>query len=69
MESTHSASDVTPPPAVVRKNIEGTKEYVRLAHDIGAPGVKVRPNGIPRGADLDETLRRIGEQARRSGRP
>ena len=36
-------------PAVVRKNIEGTMEYVRLAHDIGAPGVKVRPNGIPRG--------------------
>ena len=47
-------------PAVVRKNIEGTKEYVRLAHDIGAPGVKVRPNGIPRGADLDQTLRQIG---------
>jgi len=47
-------------PAVVRKNIEGTKEYVRLAHDLGAPGVKVRPNGIPKGADLDETLRRIG---------
>ena len=47
-------------PAVVRKNIEGTKEYVRLAHDIGSPGVKVRPNGIPRGADLDATLRQIG---------
>jgi sugar phosphate isomerase/epimerase len=47
-------------PAVVRANIDGTKAYVRLAHDIGAPGVKVRPNGIPRGADLDSTLRRIG---------
>ena len=43
-----------------RKNIEGTKEYVRLAHDIGAPGVKVRPNGIPKGADLEATLRQIG---------
>jgi sugar phosphate isomerase/epimerase len=47
-------------PAVVRANIEGTKEYVRLAHDIGAPGIKVRPNGVPRGADLDATLRQIG---------
>jgi sugar phosphate isomerase/epimerase len=47
-------------PAVVRKNIDGTKAYVRLAHDIGSPGVKVRPNGIPRGADLDTTLRQIG---------
>lgn len=47
-------------PDEVRKNIAGTKEYVRLAHDVGAPGVKVRPNGVPRGANLDETLRRIG---------
>jgi sugar phosphate isomerase/epimerase len=47
-------------PAVVRKNIEGTREYVRLAHDIGSPGVKVRPNGIPKGADREETYKRIG---------
>ena len=47
-------------PEVVRQNIEGTKAYVRLAHDVGAPGVKVRPNGIPKGADLDATLRQIG---------
>jgi sugar phosphate isomerase/epimerase len=45
----------------VRRNIVGTKEYVRLAHDLNAPGVKVRPNGLPPGADLDGTLRRIGE--------
>ena len=54
-------------PAVVRKNIEGTKEYVRLAHDLGAPGVKVRPNGIPRGAELDATLRQIGRALREVG--
>jgi sugar phosphate isomerase/epimerase len=47
-------------PDVVRKNIEGTKEYVRLAHDVGAPGVKVRPNGVPKGADPDATFRQIG---------
>ncbi len=47
-------------PAVVKKNIEGTKEYVRLAHDLGAPGVKVRPNGVPAGADPDATFRQIG---------
>ena len=54
-------------PAVVRKNIEGTKEYVRLAHDIGSPGVKVRPNGIPSGADLDGTLRQIGRALQEVG--
>jgi sugar phosphate isomerase/epimerase len=47
-------------PAVVRMNIEETKAYVRLAHDVGSPGVKVRPNGIPRGANLDPTLKQIG---------
>lgn len=57
----------SPDPDVVRKNIEGTKEYVRLAHDLGAPGVKVRPNGIPKGADVDATLRQIGEALREVG--
>ena len=55
-------------PATVRKNIEGTKEYVRLAHDVGSPGVKVRPNGIPRGANLDETLRQIGRALHEIGK-
>lgn len=54
-------------PAEVRRNIEGTKAYIELAHDVGAPGVKVRPNGIPRGADLDATLRRIGRALREVG--
>ena len=52
----YQASD----PAVVKQNVEGTKEYIRLAHDLGALGVKVRPNGVPRGADLDATFRQIG---------
>ena len=47
-------------PAEVRRNIDGTKAYVRLAHDVGAPGIKVRPNGVPRGSDPEETFRRIG---------
>lgn len=54
-------------PAEVAKNIEGTKEYVRLAHDLGAPGVKVRPNGVPKGADLDATLRQIGRALHQVG--
>lgn len=55
-------------PSEVKHNIEGTKEYVRLAHDLGAPGVKVRPNGIPKGADLDATLRQIGAALHEVGR-
>lgn len=48
-------------PDEVRRNIEGTKEYIRLAHDVNAPGVKVRPNGIPNGADPEDTFKQIGE--------
>ena len=47
-------------PAEVRRNIEGTKEYVKLAHDVGAPGVKVRPNGLPDSVPVEKTLEQIG---------
>lgn len=47
-------------PAEVRKNVDGTKAYVRLAHDIGAPGVKVRPNGVPKGEAPESAFARIG---------
>jgi hypothetical protein len=53
----------SPDPAELRKNIEGAKEYARLAADVGAAGFKVRPNGFPpRGAVPEETtLRQIGQ--------
>jgi sugar phosphate isomerase/epimerase len=47
--------------AVVKKNIESCKAFIQLAADLGARGVKVRPNGIPRGAELDKTLEQIGK--------
>lgn len=48
-------------PAVVRKNIDETKEWVKLAKDVGAPGVKVRPNGLRKDVPPDQTLRQIGK--------
>jgi sugar phosphate isomerase/epimerase len=49
-------------PAEVRRQVEGTKEYIELAHDLGCVGVKVRPNGVntDKGVPLDVTLRQIG---------
>ena len=49
--------------AVVRKNIDETKEWIKLAKDIGSPSVKVRPNGLPRNAKVPEekTLEQIGK--------
>jgi sugar phosphate isomerase/epimerase len=50
-------------PAVVRKNIDETKEWIKLAKDLGSPSVKVRPNGLPRNAKVPEekTLEQIGK--------
>jgi len=54
-------------PAEVRRNIEGTKEYTKLAADVGSPGVKVRPNGVPDGVPLEKTLEQIGRALREVG--
>lgn len=48
-------------PQVVRRNIEETKEWVKLAAEVGAEGVKVRPNGFVEGVAHEVTLRQIGE--------
>jgi sugar phosphate isomerase/epimerase len=50
-----------PDPAVVRKNIEICKQFVQLAADIGGRGVKVRPNGLPKGVAVEKTLEQIGK--------
>ena len=47
--------------AAVRKNIDETKEWVKLAKDIGSPSVKVRPNGLVKGVPEEKTLEQIGK--------
>ncbi|HVG97946.1 MAG TPA: sugar phosphate isomerase/epimerase family protein [Chloroflexota bacterium] len=56
-------------PAVVRANIEGTKRYCQLAKDVGAGGVKVRPNGHQEAAGVprEQTLDQIGTALRECG--
>jgi sugar phosphate isomerase/epimerase len=48
-------------PKVVRKNVEDCKQFVKLVADIGGKGVKVRPNGVPKGADPQKTFEQIGK--------
>jgi sugar phosphate isomerase/epimerase len=54
-------------PATVRANIEETKRWCQLAEDVGAHGVKVRPNGLPKDADLQKTLAQIGTALKECG--
>jgi sugar phosphate isomerase/epimerase len=51
----------SPDPAVVKKNIETCKQFVELVADLGGKGVKVRPNGLPKGVPVEKTLEQIGK--------
>lgn len=57
----------TPDPAKLRQDIEATKEYIVLAQDVGATGVKVRPNGLPKEVPAEKTLEQIGKSLRELG--
>jgi sugar phosphate isomerase/epimerase len=57
----------TPDQAKLRADIAATKEYIVLAHDVGAPGVKVRPNGLPKEVPIEKTLEQIGRSLREIG--
>jgi len=52
-----------PDPAQLRKEIEGTKEYVLLAQDVGALGFRVFPNALlaNKGIPEEQTMRQIGK--------
>jgi sugar phosphate isomerase/epimerase len=57
----------TPDQQKLRKDITATKEYIILAHDVGATGVKVRPNGLPKDVPVEKTLEQIGRALRELG--
>ncbi|HTI71988.1 MAG TPA: sugar phosphate isomerase/epimerase family protein [Candidatus Limnocylindria bacterium] len=57
----------TPDAAKLKKDIEDAKAYMVLAHDIGATGIKVRPNGLPKEVPVEKTLEQIGRSLRELG--
>ena len=58
----------SPDPDVVRKNVDDCRAFCALAADLGARGVKVRPNGLPKGGELARTLDQIGKALRDCGK-
>ena len=50
-----------PDAATVRRNVDETKAWVKLARDLGSPSVKVRPNGLPKDVPEEKTLEQIGK--------
>jgi len=51
----------SPDRSELKRNIEGTKEYVKLARDVGATGIRVFPNAFVDGVDKDKTMEQIGK--------
>lgn len=49
----------SPDPKVLRQNIDGTKDYIKLCKDIGALGIKVKPNYLPPEVPREKTIAQI----------
>ena len=58
----------SPDQSVVRQNVETCKSFVLLAKDVGAKGVKVRPNALPQDVPVEKTLEQIGKALSECGR-
>ena len=52
----------------LKLSIEGTKEYIKLSHDIGGSGVKVKPNRFHDGVPHEKTLEQIGKSLNEVGK-
>jgi sugar phosphate isomerase/epimerase len=57
----------TPDQAKLRKDMEATRAYILLAQDVGATGIKVRPNALPEEVPPEKTLAQIGRALRELG--
>lgn len=57
-----------PDQAILRHNIDQTKEYIRLCKDIGATGIKVKPNGLPANVPKEKTIAQIAASLNEIGK-
>ncbi|MCL4190310.1 MAG: TIM barrel protein [Thermoguttaceae bacterium] len=45
----------------LKKAIENTKAWIKLSHDCGGTGVKVKPNDLPKNVPQEKTIEQIGK--------
>jgi sugar phosphate isomerase/epimerase len=50
-----------PEPEKLKASIEGTKAFIKLSHDCGGSGVKVKPNSFHKNVDREVTIEQIGK--------
>jgi len=51
----------SPDPDELKKQIEGSYDLIKLCHDIGATGLKVKPNFMPPEVEPEKTIAQIAE--------
>jgi sugar phosphate isomerase/epimerase len=64
---TNQAFD-SPDPRQVERSIEGARAFVRLSHDCGGSGVKVKPNDFHPNVSHEKTIQQIGKSLNVLGR-
>jgi len=57
-----------PDQKILRENIEQTKEYIKLCKDIGATGIKVKPNNLPPEVPVEKTIAQIAASLNEVGK-
>jgi sugar phosphate isomerase/epimerase len=58
----------SPDSAKLKENIEGTKAYIQLCQDIGATGIKVKPNTLPKEVSSEKTIEQIANSFNEVGK-
>jgi sugar phosphate isomerase/epimerase len=58
----------SPDQAELRENIEQTKEYIKLCAEIGATGIKVKPNDLPDDVPPEKTIAQIAASLNEVGK-
>jgi sugar phosphate isomerase/epimerase len=57
-----------PDPAALEKAIEATKAFVKLSHDVGGSGVKVKPTDLYPNVPREKTIEQIGQSLNEVGK-
>ena len=58
----------SPDPKQLRENIDQAKAYIKLCKDIGATGIKVKPNDLPNGVPAEKTIAQIARSLNELGK-
>ena len=57
----------SPDPEELKRQIEGTKAWLQLSHDVGGSGVKVKPNDLHPDVPHEKTIEQIGRSLNEVG--